>query len=144
VKTRVLDSWPILEWISGERLIGEGTPGECRVGDIVAALLSDAEHGRVRLLISAIDVGEVYYFLRKHHSLSLAESWRDTSATLPATIEVPTAQDIWSAATLKGQFPISYADAFAAALAQKYNCPLVTGDPEFRSVDQLELDWIAG
>jgi predicted nucleic acid-binding protein len=32
----------------------------------------------------------------------------------------------------------------AAALAQKYNCPLVTGDPEFRRVDQLELDWIGG
>jgi predicted nucleic acid-binding protein len=38
------------------------------------------------------------------------------------------------------RFPIAYADAFAAALAQKYNCPLVTGDPEFRRVDQLELD----
>ena len=34
------------------------------------------------------------------------------------------------------------ADAFAAALAQKYRCPLVTGDAEFRRVDQLEIDWI--
>ena len=31
---------------------------------------------------------------------------------------------------------------FAAALAQKYNCPLMTGDPEFRSITHLELDWI--
>ena len=46
--------------------------------------------------------------------------------------------------SLKGRFPIAYADAFAAALAQKYNCPLATGDPEFRRVDQLELDWIGG
>ena len=46
--------------------------------------------------------------------------------------------------TLQSQFPIAYADAFAAALAQKYNCPLVTGDPEFRRVDQLEIDWIGG
>lgn len=92
--------------------------------------------------MSAINVGEVYYFLRKHHSLDLAESWRASSLSLPVTIEVPTAEDIWHAASLKGRFPISYADAFAAALCQKYNCPLVTGDPEFRSVDQLELDWI--
>jgi predicted nucleic acid-binding protein len=63
---------------------------------------------------------------------------------MPATIEVPTAEDIWNAASLKGRFPIAYADAFAAALAQKYNCPLVTGDPELRLVDQLELDWIGG
>jgi predicted nucleic acid-binding protein len=79
----------------------------------------------------------------KHHSQDLAESWRESSRTLPATIEVPTAEDIWSAASLKGKFPIAYADAFAAALAQKYNCPLVTGDPEFRQVDQLKLDWIS-
>jgi ribonuclease VapC len=58
------------------------------------------------------------------------------------TIEVPTADDIWRAASLKGRFPISYADAFVAALAQKHNCPLMTGDPEFRRVDRLELDWI--
>ncbi len=81
-------------------------------------------------------------FLRMHHSETLAESWRKSSPTLPLTIEVPANDDIWNAATLKSRFPISYADAFAAALAQKYNCPLVTGDPEFRRVHQLEIDWI--
>jgi predicted nucleic acid-binding protein len=72
----------------------------------------------------------------------LAESWRDASPTLPVTIEVPTSDDIWNAATLKSRYPIAYADAFAAALAQKHNCPLVTVDPEFRRVDRLEIDWI--
>ena len=94
--------------------------------------------------MSAINAGEVYYFLRKQHSVALSESWSESARTLPATIEVPNGEEIWHAATLKGQLPISCADAFAAALAQKYNCPLVTGDPELRSVDQLELDWIAG
>lgn len=102
----------------------------------------EAEHGKVRLLMSAINVGEVYYFLRKNHSKALAENWRESSRTLPVTIEVPASDDIWSAAILRSQFPIAYADAFAAALAQKYNCPLVTGDPEFRRVDRLEIDWI--
>jgi uncharacterized protein len=92
--------------------------------------------------MSAINVGEVYYFLRKHYSETLAESWRESSRTLPVTIDVPTADDIWSAALLKARFPIAYADGFAGALAQKYNCPLVTGDAEFLPVDQLELDWI--
>jgi predicted nucleic acid-binding protein len=132
VKTRVLDSWAILEWMNGRR------PADTHV----AALLADGEAGRARLLMSAINVGEVYYFLRKQHSPGLAESWRESSGTLPVTIEVPTIEDIWHAASLKGSFPISYADAFAAALAQEYNCPLVTGDPELRAVDQLELDWI--
>jgi predicted nucleic acid-binding protein len=91
--------------------------------------------------MSAINVGEVYCFLREHHSKELAESWRESSRTLPVTIEVPTGDDIWNAAMLKSRFPIAYADAFAAALALKYNCPLVTGDPEFRRVDELEVDW---
>ena len=132
MKTRVLDSWPILEWIK------EKQP----VTDIVDNLLADAGSGIARLLMSAINVGEVYYFVRKYHGESLAESWRQSSGTLPVTIEVPTADQIWDAALLKGQYPIAYADAFAAALAEKYRCPLLTGDPDFRSVPDLELDWI--
>ena len=92
--------------------------------------------------MSAINIGEIYYFLRKSYSGALAESWRKSSLVLPVTVEVPTIEDIWSAALLKSRFPISYADGFAAALAQKYNCPLVTGDPEFHRVERLELDWI--
>jgi len=133
VKTRVLDSWAILEWMSSRQ----------PATDMVGKLLAEAEAGQTRLLMSAINVGEVYYFLMKHHSQDLAESWRESSRTLPATIEVPTAEDIWSAASLRGRFAIACADAFAAALAQKYNCPLVTGDPEFRQVDQLRLDWVS-
>lgn len=132
MKTRVLDSWAILEWMSGRQ----------PASGYVAKLLAEAEDGQSRLLMSAINVGEVYYFLKKHRNESLAETWRESSPTLPATIEVPTADDIWSAASLKARFPIAYADGFAAALAQKHNCPLVTGDPEFRRVDRLKLDWI--
>jgi predicted nucleic acid-binding protein len=110
--------------------------------DSVGKLLSEAEDGQARLLMSAINVGEVYYFLSKHHSETLAESWREASRTLPVTIETPSMDEIWSAAVLKARFPIACADGFAAALAQKYNCPLVTGDQEFRRVGELELDWI--
>jgi uncharacterized protein len=132
LKTRVLDSWPILEWIKGRQ----------PATDAVAKLLAESESGEARVFFSAINVGEVYYFLRKQHSEELAESWRELSRTLPATVEVPTGDDIWDAALLRARYPIAYADAFAAALAQKYRCPLVTGDPEFRSIVGLELEWI--
>ena len=132
MKTRALDSWAILEWMAGRP----------PANNHVEKLLTEAETGQVRLLMSAINVGEVYYFLRKHRNEALAESWREASRTLPVTIEVPTSDDIWNAATLKSRFPIAYADAFAAALAQKYNCPLVTGDKELRRVAQLEVDWL--
>lgn len=110
--------------------------------NVVAQLLAEAEQGAARLFMSAMNVGEVYYFLHKHESVELAEAWRAVSRTLPVTIEVPGADDIWHAAALKARFPIAYADAFAAALAQKHQCPLVTGDPEFRVVTHLELHWI--
>ncbi|MGC2108044.1 MAG: PIN domain-containing protein [Candidatus Korobacteraceae bacterium] len=132
MKTRVLDSWPILEWIK------ERQP----VTDIVDNLLADAESGVARLFVSAINVGEVYYYVCKYHSETLAESWRESSSTLPLTVEIPTMEEIWDAALMKGKYPIAYADAFAAALAQKHRCPLVTGDPGFRSIPDLELDWI--
>ena len=121
-----------MEWIKEKQ----------RVADLVEDLLAEAQTGTIRLLMSAINVGEVYYYLRKYGGQGLADSWRNSSTTLPLTIEVPTLAEIWDAALLKGQYPIAYADAFAAALAQKYRCPLMTGDPEFRSIPDLELDWI--
>jgi predicted nucleic acid-binding protein len=132
VKTRVLDTWPVLEWINGRQ----------PATDAVDNLLDESEAGTTRLFMSAINIGEVYYFLRKTYGETLAESWRELSGTLPATIEVPTGDEIWDAARLKGQYAIASADAFAGALAQKYRCPLLTGDPDFRSVPELELDWI--
>jgi len=132
VKTRALDSWAILEWMSARE----------PATTVVRRILTEAEHGHVRLLMSAVNVGEVYYFLRKHHNEALAESWRELSRMLPVTIEVPAFDDIWSAATLKSRFSISYADAFAAALAQKYGCPVLTGDREFLHIEDLEVEWI--
>ncbi len=131
--TRVLDSWAILEWIGGR------DPAK----RVVAALFVEAEEGRSRLLVSAINAGEIYYILRKKHSEALAESWREASVTLPVTLEVPGMEDIWEAAVLKSRYRLAYADAFAAALAQKYNCAVVTGDPQFRSIDGLQLKWVA-
>src|SRR5215469_10089772 len=103
--TRVLDSWAILEWVQGR------DPAR----QLVSALMTDAEQGRTRLLMSAVNAGEVYYIIRKQYSVALAESWRDSAPALPVTMEVPAIDDIWDAATLKSRYPISYADAFAAA-----------------------------
>jgi ribonuclease VapC len=132
VKTRVLDSWAILEWMSGRE----------PATSAVEKLLAESETGDARLLMSANNVGEVYYFLRKNGRAELAESWRDQSASLPLTIGAPAIDEVWDAAVLKGSYSIAYADAFAVALALKHRCPLVTGDPELQSIPNLQLDWI--
>jgi predicted nucleic acid-binding protein len=93
VKTRVLDSWAILEWIGGNQPATEA----------VARLLAESAAGSARLFMSAINAGEVYYFLHQNRKERLAQSWRESLPTLPATIEVPAAGEIWDAAELKAR-----------------------------------------
>lgn len=48
-------------------------------------------------------------------------------------------------ARLKARYPISYADAFCAALSQISGFPVVTGDPEVRRLEGIiPLRWIGG
>ena len=50
---------------------------------------------------------------------------------------------ILAAAELKAQYPISYADAFAAALAIERGATLVSGDPEFSALTpEINLLWL--
>ena len=64
MKTRVLDSWAILEWISG-RQPGTESFGNC----------SPRRKKAKPVLLSAMNAGEVYAFLRKQHSEALALAW---------------------------------------------------------------------
>ena len=132
MKTATFDSWPLLEWLQARE----------PASSYVRGLLDEAADGHLRLLMSTINAAEVYYVLLKRGQGPLAERWRDATQTLPLLLETPVASDIWQAAELKGRYNLSYADAFAAFLALKYHCPLVTGDPDFRSIPHLELDWI--
>ena len=50
-----------------------------------------------------------------------------------------------TAAGLKAKYLISYADSFAAALALIKSCPLLTGDPEFTSLEKqgkISIEWL--
>jgi len=47
------------------------------------------------------------------------------------------------AAIYKATNKMSYADAFAAALAKIKNAELVTGDPEFKEVEkEIKINWL--
>jgi ribonuclease VapC len=50
---------------------------------------------------------------------------------------------IFQAAEYKAQYGISYADCFALASAIEHKAMIVTGDPEFKKVEQLiEVVWV--
>ena len=54
-----------------------------------------------------------------------------------------TRRRVLAAAHLKANHSISYADAFAAGLAQEFDAALVTGDPEFRGLGRsLRVAWL--
>ena len=132
MKSKVLDSFALLAFINKE---GEAAR--------VSKEFMKADEGNVSLFMSAINAGEVYYILSKRKSQPDANKWRDEMMfALPIQIQVPSLDQILEAAELKAKYPISYADAFAAGLALQHNASLMTGDPEFRSIPYLQLDWI--
>lgn len=124
----VLDSFAIMAWLKNSE------PSASTVNGI---LLGDAD-----VVMSAINIGEVAYTLRKRFRPKDAELFLSRVPNLPFEIVVPAFPDILEAATLKSRYPISYADAFAAQLALKRDAPLVTGDPEFRGIAGLTFVWL--
>ena len=50
---------------------------------------------------------------------------------------------VFSAAHFKARYPISYADAFSAVLAKAKNATLLTGDPEFKVLEnEIDIHWL--
>jgi ribonuclease VapC len=93
--------------------------------------------------MNEVNVGEVYYCLAKSHSTQRAEAFLLALPKLPIRFLSNSYDQVLAAARLKAQFPISYADAFAVASAQREKATLVTGDPEFRAVEHLvSILWI--
>lgn len=110
--------------------------------DRVAALLREAEQGISRVLMSLISLGEIAYIIERRWGETRLRSF--LAYTYAAPIEfAPVDQDrVLAAAHIKAHYPISYADAFVVALAQKLDATVVTGDPDFRKVEGLvSVEW---
>jgi len=120
----VLDAWAILAFLQGEE------PAASRVRQ----LLQNAEERRVDLFVSAVNLGEVVYRVGRAKGEQEAWALLDEIRRLPLTIVSATDERVFAAARLKMRYPISYADAFAAALARELEATLVTGDPELESL----------
>jgi uncharacterized protein len=130
--SKVVDSWALLAWLRDEQ-----------PADYVRNVLQQAEAGDIQLLMSWINAGEVYYMLARKHSATMAEEFLTRLPSLPIRLVKPDEESIIAAARLKSLHRISYADGFAAALAQKEDATLITGDPELRGMgDVLEIEWI--
>jgi ribonuclease VapC len=95
--------------------------------------------------MTAVNLGEVYYGIAKREGIQLAEESLDWLLTLPIELVEPTLTLSLDAARLKGQYALSYADCFAAALAMRLGASVVTGDPEFEQLERariIDVEWL--
>ena len=112
--TVVLDSWAVLRYLEDEGAAAE---------EVARLLVGD------RPLISWINLGEVRYVLRRLVGEDAAmQTVRDLREEMEARL--PAERIVLEAARIKADQPMSYADAFAAALAVAQEAELWTGDPE--------------
>ena len=80
------------------------------------------------------------------HEKGLAKAHETLAAIQQLPIEVFPAenQTALDAAHIKANHPLSYADAFAVACAQKLDATVLTGDKEFESVEQIiRVKWLS-
>jgi predicted nucleic acid-binding protein len=116
----VLDAWALLAMLQGEE------PAASRIRQ----LLLLGERQEVTLLLSMINLGEVYYCMGRRIHRAAAQDALKEIRRLSLSI-VPTSEDlVLAAADFKVEYAISYADAFAVALADRNDATLVSGDPE--------------
>lgn len=131
-ETYVLDSFAILALLGKEPGSGE-----------VAHLLQKAQSGTARLLLTWVNLGEVAYIVERRWG---EKRLHQVLATLEATVleVVPVERELaLAAAHIKAAHLLAYADSFAAALAEKARATLVTGDPEFRGLEEsIHIHWL--
>ena len=131
----VLDSFALIGYLENE-------PFAKRIQN----LLIQAKTGSPQLYAHAIHLGEVYYIALREQGQSVADLAYSRIKAFPIkVIEHVNEELLLTAARLKAGYPISYADAFAAALAAIYNCPLLTGDPELKPLEKknlIRIEWL--
>jgi ribonuclease VapC len=102
----------------------------------VADIIADAHEEKIPLLMSVVNAGEVWYILAREASVAEA----DTSVRQLRQLGIEFINADWDLAREAGGFKakhkMSFADCFAAALAKQRKAHLVTGDQEFKQVEQ--------
>jgi len=134
VATKVLDSWALMALFNDEP-----------AADAVELLLQKAGLGTHRLLLCVVNWGEIYYSVTRGASLEMAEQKAKEIAAVPIEL-VPVEADLHlvrQAAIYKATHKLSYADAFAGALAKIRKAELVTGDMEFKGLaKEIKIAWL--
>jgi len=131
----VLDSYALIGYLENEHF-----------ADRIERLLKQARKGEASLYLHVLHLGEVYYITLREQGTNLADMAYSRIKAFPLTfIDHIDEELLLTAAALKANFPISYADSFAAALAKIKNCALLSGDPELKLLENkkvIVIEWL--
>jgi predicted nucleic acid-binding protein len=131
-KAYVLDSWAVIAYLEDE-------PSAEQVEELIAT----AHEEQIPIYMSVVNVGEVWYTLAREVSEEEANAGVKMLSDLRIQFESVDWELTQEAARFKSQNKMSYADAFAAALAKVKKADLVTGDNEFKPLDgQIKILWV--
>ena len=135
-KRFVLDSYALIGYLENEPF-----------SERMERLLKEASKGDCGLYLHAIQLGEVYYIILREQGQNSADLAYSRIKAFPLTLINHIDEDLLiTAATLKANYPISYAASFAAALAKIHKCFLLSGDPEFKVLEKediIQVEWLS-
>jgi ribonuclease VapC len=123
MKTYVLDASALFAFLRNK-------PGASKVTELV----KEAKRGHAKLLMSAVNYGEVYGTILREFGPEPALTAVYAVSPLPIEVLDATPQRAFKAADVKFKHKLYYADSFAAALAIENKATLVTSDSDFRKL----------
>ncbi len=110
--------------------------------ETVKDYLERSGKGEIKAYMNLINWGEVCYTLIKRGKTIDAEELWEERKSYPIFFAEPTPTRIKSASKIKGNYPVSFADAFCISLAFELKAKVLTGDKEFKTLAGLEIVWI--
>ena len=129
----VLDTWAMLAYLDGEAAAQQ-----------VRQVLHRGRRRQVLLLFSLVNYGECLYVVEREQGLQQAQRAAGIIDQLAVRVVPVDRPLVFEAAHIKARYPVSYADAFSIALAKRNDASVMTGDPEFRSVEtEVAVHWLA-
>jgi predicted nucleic acid-binding protein len=113
----------------------------------VEQVLLGTAKGGGELFLSVVNAGEVFYRLEKTGHADRASAFLAAlrRREFPWALVPATNRRVWEAAAIKARHPVSYADAFAVALARELSAALLIGDPEIHALARqgvVPVEWL--
>jgi predicted nucleic acid-binding protein len=132
MKTYVFDASALFAYL-------QKTAGASKVNQV----LKEAVRGSARVLMSAVNYGEVYGRIFRDHGPDQAHTSVQALSPLPIEVLDATLQRAFQAADVKAKYKLYYVDSFAAALSIEQKATLVTSDSDFRKLSHgFPIVWL--